>query len=105
MPRDLKLTKAFDGVERWMDEKGPGGKSFRESLEAGGVIASDLVVVAGAINGLLHCGLTREALLLLIQAKCPRPHGRPMAMQTIEDVLEAMTSLDTFLAPVTMVPR
>lgn len=98
--RKLELKQSLDGVERWMDEKGPGGKSFRESLEAGGVIATDLVVVAGAINGLLSCGLTREALLLLIQAKCPRPHGRPMPIATIDDVLTAMQHLDQFLAPV-----
>ncbi len=97
MVTNLKLKPALDGIERWMDEKGPGGKSFRESLEAGGVIASDLVVVAGAINGMLACGLTREALLLLIQAKCPRPHGRPMSITTIEDVLAAMENLHTFL--------
>lgn len=99
MARDLKLKKSIDGVERWFDEKGPGGKSFRESLEAGGVIAEDLTVVASAVTGLLNCGLTRDALLVLLQAKCPKPHGRPMALATISDVLDALSSLDAFLEP------
>lgn len=97
MARDLQLKKSLDGVERWFDEKGAGGKSFRESLAAGGVIAEDLLVVAGAVTGLLHSGLTREALLLLIQAKCPRPHGRPMPLTTIGDVLDAMAHLHEHL--------
>jgi hypothetical protein len=97
MARELALKKSLDGVERWFDEKGPGGRSFRESLAAGGVIAEDLLVVAGAVTGMLNSGLTREALLLLIQAKCPRPHGRPMPITTISDVIEAMASLDTFI--------
>lgn len=98
MPRELKLKTSFDGIERWMDEKGPGGRSFRESLEAGGVIAEDLLVVAGAINGLLASGLTRGALHILIQAKAKkRPNGDPIALSTISDVLDAMANLHTFL--------
>lgn len=104
MARDLQMKRSLDGVERWFDEKGPGGKSFRESLEAGGVIASDLLVVAGAINGMLTSGLTREALLLLIQAKCPRPHGRPMPITTIDDVLDAMAHLHEHIAPKAVKP-
>lgn len=99
MSRGLTLKPALDGIERWMDEKGPGGKSFRESLEAGGVIAADLVAVAGAVNGMLHCGLTRDALVLLISAKCKgkTAGGRPLPLTTIDDVLTAMENLHTFI--------
>ncbi len=98
MVTNLKLKPALDGIERWMDEKGPGGKSFRESLEAGGVIASDLVVVAGAINGMLACGLTREALLILITAKCKRAkNGSRLSEDTVEIVLEALENLHHFI--------
>lgn len=99
MARDLQLKRSLDGVERWFDEKGPGGKSFRESLAAGGVIAEDLVVVAGAVNGLLASGLSKRALWLLIQDKCPKPHGRPVPLQTIADVLDAMAHLHEHLEP------
>ena len=99
MARDLQMKKAIDGVERWFDDKGPGGRSFRESLEAGGIVASDLTVVAGAINGMLSAGLTRRALCLLIQDKCPKPHGRPMPITTIDDVLDAMAHLHEHIEP------
>ena len=96
--RNMELKPALDGVVRWMDEKGPGGRSFRESLEAGGVIADDLVVVSGAITGLLNSGLTREAFIVLLQAKIGNQrNGRPMPAATITDVLDALENLHTFL--------
>lgn len=97
--RGLTATpSAIDGVVRWMDEKGPGGRSFRESLEAGGVIAEDLMVVSGAVTGLLHSGLTRQAFVVLLQALIGNQrNGRPMPAQTINDVLDAMENLHTFL--------
>jgi hypothetical protein len=89
---------AIDGVVRWMDDKGPGGRSFRESLEAGGIIAEDLLVAAGAVNGLLNSGLTREAFIVLLQALIPNQrNGRPMPAQTINDILDALCHLHTFL--------
>ncbi len=89
---------AIDGVVRWMDDKGPGGRSFRESLEAGGLIAEDLMVVAGAVTGLLNSGLTRNAFVVLLQALIGNQrNGRPMPAQTINDVLDAMTHMHTFL--------
>jgi len=93
LKKDEFKTAIGDAV-RFLDEGGSVSKSFTESLAAGGLIVEDVKKVAAAVSGVVNCGLTREALLILIQAKCPRPHGRPMALTTIDDVLTALQHID-----------
>ena len=73
-------------------------RSFRESLEATGVMAQDLMQVAAAVTAMLNAGLTREALIVLIQSRMKnQKNGRPFPAQSIDDVLTAMQDLDGFL--------
>jgi len=96
--RTLKKSDPFVSqigeAVRFLEVGGDVAKSFTDSLAAGGFIVEDVQKVAAAVAGVLNCGLTREALLLLIQAKCPRPHGRPMPTSTIDDVLTALSHID-----------
>lgn len=89
------LKAAVDGAVRFLDEGGDVARSFKESIEAGGIMASDLMQVAAATTAMLNCGLTRDALLLLIQSRMKNQrNGRPFPLTTIDDVLEAMMHLD-----------
>lgn len=96
--RGLKKVDVGPAV-RFLEEGGSVARAFTESLEIGGIIREDILKVAAATTATLNCGLTRDALLLLIQAQCPRPHGRPMPKDVINDVLEAMARLDEHLDP------
>ncbi len=94
-----KVTKAdiAAGV-RFLDEGGSVAKAFMNSLAVGGVIRDDVMKVAGAVTALMNCGLTREAVILLVQAKCPNQrNGRPMQDYVIENVLDALGKLDEFV--------
>lgn len=83
---------------RFLEEGGSVAKAFRESLEAGGTIVDDVKKVAAAMHGLLNCGLTREALVVLLQAKIGNQrNGKLMPKQTVNDVVEALGNLDHFL--------
>lgn len=86
-------------VERWFDEKGSAAKAFEASLEATTVMRSDLLKVVAAMTAIANGGLTREAVVVLLQAKLPKqPNGRPMAASTINDVLDAVMGLDSYVA-------
>ena len=92
----MKLTKAdIAGAVRFLDEGGDVAKVFRESLEATGVMAHDLMMVAAATTAMLNAGLTRDTLILLIQSRMKNQrNGRPFPSQSIDDVLTAMENLD-----------
>lgn len=75
-------------------------RAFSDSLEAGGIIASDLLVVCGAVNGLIHGSkLTMEGLCILIQGKCGKgPGGKPKySLTTIEDFLGVLMRLNEYI--------
>lgn len=84
----------------WLDDGGEAARAFKLSLEAGGVLVEDLMRVVAAVDGLLTCGLERDTLVLLIQAKA-RKHrnGDPLALSTIVIVLDALEALRTHLVP------
>lgn len=91
------LTKAdLDKVERWFDENGSAARAFEASLEATTVMRDDILRVVAAVTAIANGGLTREALVLLLQAKLPKPHGRPVPAATINDV-DALMSLDVYV--------
>jgi hypothetical protein len=95
-----ELKKQLDEVERWFDGDRKAAKAWQESLDAGGIIRADLVKIAAQIDGLLACGLTRECLIILIQARCPNGrNGKPTPKATIDEVLKALSSLKEFLVP------
>lgn len=74
--------------------------AFSDSLAAGGIIASDLLVVCGAVNGLVHgSGLTMEGLCQLIQGKSGKgPGGKPKySMEAIEDFLGVLMRLNEYI--------
>lgn len=93
------LTKAdLDKVERWFDENGSAARAFEASLQATTVMRDDLLRVVAAVTAIANGGLTREALVPLLQAKLPKPHGRPMPTATINDVIDALMSLDVYVS-------
>jgi len=86
-------------VERWFDEAGSAAKAFEASLEATTVMRSDLLKVVAAMTAIVNGGLTREALVILLQAKIGNQrNGRPMPSATINDVLDAVMGLDAYVA-------
>ncbi len=91
-----RLTKVDVGeAVRFLEEGGDVAKSFTEALSAGGLLVEDVKKVAAAVNGVISSGLTREALLILIQAKCKNQrNGRPFPLTTIGDVLDALSHID-----------
>lgn len=95
---DKELKKTIAGAVRFLEEGGQTAQAFRDSLSAGGLIVEDLLIVAGATTALLGCGLTREALVMLITAKCKRAaNGSRLAESTVDLVLDAMAHLDEHL--------
>lgn len=61
-------------------------------------IGDELLIVVGA-NSLMFAGpLTRDALAILIQAKCKNgSNGHPIPISTVHNVLSAIASLGDFL--------
>ena len=85
-------------VDRWFDENSSAAKAFEASLEATTVVRSDLLKVVAAITAIVNGGLTREALVVLLQARIGNQrNGRPMPSSTINDVLDAMMGLDVYV--------
>lgn len=75
-------------------------RAFSDSLAAGGIIASDLLVITGAVNGLIHgSGLTMEALCILIQGKSGKgPGGKPKySLTAVEDFLAVLMRLNEYI--------
>lgn len=70
-------------------------EQIAEAAEAHEEIAVTLRDIAAAANQLLDSGLTRNALVLLIQDKCATKVSR----ETIHRVLMAMGRLDEHLTP------
>lgn len=93
------LTKMdLDKVERWFDEKGDAARAFEASLEATTVMRGDLLKVVAAATAIVNGGLTREALVVLLQARIGNQrNGRPMPATTINDVLDALMGLDAYV--------
>lgn len=85
-------------VERWFDENSSAAKAFEASLEATTVMRSDLLKVVASLTAIINGGITRDAIVVLLQAKLPKmPNGRPMAATTINDVIDALMSLDVYV--------
>lgn len=93
-------TTDLDKVERWFDEKGEAARAFQASLEATGAMRDDLLRVVAAVTAIVHGGITRDALIVLLQARMGNQrNGRPMPAGTINEVLTALMSLDRFVTP------
>lgn len=94
-----RLTKVDVGeAVRFLDEGGDVAKSFTEALTAGGLIVEDVKKVAAAVNGVINSGLTRDALLVLVQARMKNGrNGKPFPKVVINDVIEALASIDHHL--------
>lgn len=96
---EVVTTQQLDDLERWFGDK-QAARAFKDSLEAGGVLLTDLLKVSAAIDAMSSWGITRECLLLLIQAQCPNMrNGRPLPKETIDQVLKAMSNLKNFVKP------
>lgn len=88
----------LDRVERWFDEKGQAAKAFEASLEATTVMREDLLRVVAAVTAIANGGLTRDALVVLLQAKLPKErNGRPRPASQINDVIDALMNLDAYV--------
>lgn len=89
-PTKAEVQNAVD----WLDQGGEAARAFKLSLEAGGVMVEDLMRVVAAVDGLLTCGLERTTLMVLIQNKAKKHrNGDPLALSTIEIVLDALEAL------------
>lgn len=71
-------------------------------LERAGEVSNEmgqgLISISEEARGILRGPLNEEALLLLIQAKCPRhKNGDLLALKSIKSVLEALATLDSYL--------
>lgn len=98
----IEVPKAvLDTVVRKLGGDNHAVKAFHQSLEVGQIITQDLLIVIGAVNGLLHSGLTKRALCVLVQdAGGKGPGGRPKySIEDVEGFLDVLASLDQFLAP------
>lgn len=96
---EVVTPQQLDDLERWFGDK-QAARAFKDSLQAGGVLLTDLLKVSAAIDAMSSWGITRECLLLLIQAQCPNMrNGRPMPKETIDQVLKAMSNLKNFVKP------
>ncbi len=63
-----------------------------------GRAAEELALVVGASTAMFEGGLTRDALALLVQAKCRNgANGHPIPISTVHNVLNALSSLGEFL--------
>ncbi len=84
----------------WLDEGGEAARAFKLSLEAGGVIVEDVMRVVAAVDGLLTCGLERDAIVALIEMKTPRAaNGTRISSETIDRVLTGLGRLKDHLTP------
>lgn len=61
-------------------------------------VHEELLIVVGANNAMFDGGLTRDALIHLITAKCRNAsNGKPVSEATVEIVLDAMARLGEYL--------
>lgn len=100
MKKGISVTKEeLDAVEDKVFGNKKGFVAFKQSLEVGQVITEDLLVVIGAVHGLLHSGLTRHALCVLVQAAAGKgPGGRPKySIDEVSDMLDVLASLNQFI--------
>lgn len=97
--------EALAKAEAFLDEGGSIAKSFRDSLEAGGVIADDVMRVSAAMGGALSSGLTRNALAVLVMEAGPKvkggsANGNPvLKKQVVLDVFDALLNVHVHLTP------
>lgn len=93
-----QTKKELDQVVSWLD--GKGADAFEAALAAGGVLAEDYVRVCAAVDGLLTAGLTRDALVALIELKAPRArNGTRISPETIDNVLTGIERMRDLLLP------
>ncbi len=79
-----------DAIEREEGVDVGAAVTYLEEAEAGARALTDSVRhFAAAADALLKCGLTENALVLLIQDLGPKPHGRPIPKDVISQVLKA----------------
>lgn len=90
--------KAIGAAVDWLETKG--AEAFEASLSAGGVLAEDYVRVCAAVDGLLTAGLTRDAIIVLIEMQAPRAkNGSRISAETIGCVLTGMEKMRELLLP------
>lgn len=71
----------FDSVEQLMDGTAKDGKRLRDGIAG----------VAASLDALKRVGLTGEALVLLVEAKCARAkNGSRLSADTVQLVLEGL---------------
>lgn len=100
MKKGISVTKEeLDAVEDKVFGNKKGFVAFKQSLEVGQVITEDLLVVIGAVHGLLHSGLTKRALCVLVQDAAGKgPGGRPKySIDEVSDMLDVLASLNQFI--------
>lgn len=82
-----------------------GAVTYLEEAERGAIALTDQVRhFAAAAKALLDCGLTENALCLLIQDLGPKPHGRPIPRDVIHEVLKAAARVGEHLTQSTAAP-
>lgn len=90
--------KEIEGAVKWLD--GKGADAFQAALDAGGMLAEDCVRVCAAVDGLLSAGLTRRAVVLLLEDVTPfAANGSRISADTIERVLQGLGKLQEHLLP------
>lgn len=86
-PADVTPAQ-LDDVERLLDRAADEGKKLAAGITAG----------MSAMERLASCGLTPDALVLLVTAKCRwAKNGKKVSPETVEIVLEALFRLGEHL--------
>ncbi len=78
----------IDGAERFLEDAAGAGKKLAEGLRK----------AATALDDIANSGLTHEALLVLVTAKCGSDrHGNATTTEKVRLVLEGLFRLDEYL--------
>lgn len=94
--KGIAVSKStLDEVTKKLSGYDPAVKAFTESLEVGQIITGDLLVVIGAVEGLLKSGLTRRAICLLVRDQLPKgPRGSTKyELAEVDAMLDALANL------------
>lgn len=74
-------------------------RMFGDAAGAGKALVGGLDGASEALQQIIRCGLTPEALVILVTEKCPRDRaGRPTTTDTVERVLQGLFRLPEYLS-------
>lgn len=91
MPRNHVSQAAISKAVTFLDGQ-------QQVTDMAAKVHEELLIVVGANNAMFDGGLTRDALIHLITAKCRNAsNGKPVSEATVEIVLDAMARLGEYL--------